>query len=319
MYYPKHIFIETVGSVCTTTCIMCSKPKWERKPVIMSDDIFERILQNFMKYRDKIEKISFFNFGEPLLDRKIGPRIFRTRELGFRGTGISTNATELTEEKSMSLLDAGLETLICSLDGVKAETHEMIRVGADFKQIVQNILNFLKLRDGHESRTRLVIRFTAQRINIDQWPEFKEFWLSKLDSSYNDIVFFMRVHSWGEGNDGFKSQDTVEDHTSYICPDFLTKQYIFADGSVAFCCADYNGVYELGNAAFEDPIELYNKAIFKKYRDYMKQGRIRELDLCKECSIPMSRCNIIEYSPNGDVNKYEVDAQFYEDFMKSNL
>lgn len=297
---------------------MCSKPNWNRKPLIMKDDIYEKVLQNFLPYLDKIEKVSFFNYGEPLLDPNIGPRIARARTLGFRGTGISTNATELSKEKSKSLLDSGLEALICSIDGVKAETHEKIRLGARFDDITENILNFIKFRKEHQSRTRLIIRFTAQQMNIDEWPDFKELWLSRLDSSYKDIVFFMRVHSWGKGNEGFQSQDMFKDQALYLCHDFLTKQYIFADGSAAFCCADCNGVFkDLGNAALEDPIEIYNKAIFRKYRDYMRQGRIRELDLCKECSIPMSRCNVVEYSPDGGVREFEVGKKFIEEFMKS--
>lgn len=318
MYYPKHIFIETVGAMCTTNCIMCSKSKWKRKPLIMSDDTYERILHNFLPYRDKIEKVSFFNFGEPLMDPKIGPRIARARQLGFCGTGISTNATELTEKKSKSLLDAGLETLICSLDGINAATHEKIRVGAKFENIVKNILGFMKLREEHESRTRLIIRFTAQQINIHEWPDFKELWLNRLDVSYNDIVFFMRVHSWGKGNEDFKSQDVYRDPATYICADFLTKQYILADGSVAFCCADCDGDFKkLGNATLEDPIQIYNKSVFKHYRHYMKEGRICELDLCKDCSIPMSRCNIIEYSPNGNIDEFDAGMKFIDDFLKS--
>ena len=63
----------------------------------------------------------------------------------------------------MALLDAGLETLICSLDGVKAETHESIRIGAVFEEVVSNITRFLKLRAERNGRTRVVIRFTAQK------------------------------------------------------------------------------------------------------------------------------------------------------------
>jgi MoaA/NifB/PqqE/SkfB family radical SAM enzyme len=297
---------------------MCSKPQWTRKPLIMKDDIYEKVLKNFLPYKDRIEKVSFFNYGEPLIDPDIGPRIARARALGFRGTGLSTNATELTPEKSLSLLDAGLETLICSLDGVKAETHEAIRPGARFNEIVENILNFIKLRSEHKARTRLVIRFTAQQMNMSEWPDFKEQWLARLDAGYNDIVFFMRVHSWGEGNENFKSQDVFKDGGAYLCHDFLTKQYVFADGSVAFCCSDCNGFFkDLGNAAFEDPIEIYNKPVFRQYRDYMRQGRIRELALCKKCSIPMSRCNVIEYSPDGKVLEFEAGRDFIDEFMKS--
>lgn len=317
MYYPKHIFIETVGSLCTTSCVMCSRPNWSREPLIMKDDVYEKVLQSFLPHRNKIEKVSFFNYGEPLLDPSIGLRVARARSLGFGGTGISTNATELSEEKSKSLLDSGLEALICSIDGVRAETHEKIRPGAKFNDITENILKFMDLRKKCGARTRLIIRFTAQQMNIEEWPDFKELWLNRLDNSYGDIVFFMRVHSWGKGNELFSFQDLFRDQASYLCHDFLTKQYVFADGSAAFCCADYNGVFkELGNVALEDPIEIYNKPIFKKYRDYMRQGRIKELDLCKSCSIPMSRCNVIEYSPDGRTREFEVGKKFIEDFME---
>jgi MoaA/NifB/PqqE/SkfB family radical SAM enzyme len=285
----------------------------------MKDNVFKKVLQNFLPYKDKIEKMSFFNYGEPLVDPKIGPRIGRAKDLGFRGTGISTNATELTKEKSLSLLDAGLDTLICSLDGIKAETHESIRVGADFNEITENILNFIKMRAEHSARTKVVIRFTAQQQNLSEWPEFKKLWLSRLDSTYNDIVFFMRVHNWGKGNEKFDFQDAFNDEKAYPCHDFLTKMYVFADGSVGFCCADCNGDYaDLGNASEEDPIEIYNKKMFKEYRDYMRQGRIKELPLCKNCSIPMSRYNIVEYSPGGGVNEFDVGKKFVEDFLKTN-
>lgn len=306
MYYPKHIFIETVGAMCTTDCIMCVRDKWKRKPLIMNDETYEKILQNFLPYQDKIERVSLLNFGEPLLDPKIGPRVARARELGYRGIGISTNATELSEEKSKSLLDAGLDTLICSVDGIKKETHEKIRVGANYEKIVSNILGFIKLRESHEAQTRIVMRFCAQKLNIDEWPDYKKFWLSKLNNSYNDIVFYMRVHSWGEGNEEFISQDTYKDMNNYPCADFLMKEYVLSDGTVAFCSADCNGDFEkLGNASLEDPVQIYNKPPFVNARQYMKEGRIRELNTCKNCSIPMSRCNTVEYSPDGTINKFE--------------
>jgi MoaA/NifB/PqqE/SkfB family radical SAM enzyme len=317
MYCPKHIFIETVGSACTTRCTMCSISKWDRKPMIMGDEAYEKILQNFLPYVDEIEKISFFNFGEPLLDQKIGPRIARAKELGFRGTGISTNATALNEKRSIALLDAGLETLICSLDGNTAETHESIRVRANFKKIVSNIIRFIELREERGGATRLVVRFTAMKENIHEWPDFKKDWLSRLDDKYNDIVFFMRVHDWGDGNEDYESQDAAHDKATYTCPDFLSKQYVFADGSVAFCCADYNGFFKLPSAITEDPIKIYNNEIFSKYRSYMKDGRINELKHCDDCSIPMSRCNIVEYSPNGNINKYELSEHIAEEYVES--
>ena len=64
---------------------------------------------------------------------------------------------------------------------------------------------------------------------------------------------------------------------------------MYSDGRVGFCCADDNGFFDLGNILDDDPLEVYNCEQFWKYRRYMHDGRIGELEYCKDCTIPHSR------------------------------
>ena len=63
---------------------------------------------------------------------------------------------------------------------------------------------------------------------------------------------------------------------------------IFSDGSLALCCCDQFGHYDIGNVLDDDPIELFNSKYFTQYREKMKKGKILNLELCKNCSVVYS-------------------------------
>lgn len=73
------------------------------------------------------------------------------------------------------------------------------------------------------------------------------------------------------------------------CQEVFEKLMIYADGRVALCCVDDNCYFDIGNAFEQDPVEIFNNEIFNKYRNYMEEGRIMELEHCKNCSIPRSK------------------------------
>jgi MoaA/NifB/PqqE/SkfB family radical SAM enzyme len=107
--------------------------------------------------------------------------------MGFKGTGFATNCTELNETSSKNLIAAGLDTLICSIDGIKKATHESIRVGTNFEQIISNVAQFIKLRNQTGS-SRVMVRFIRQKANYSEWPAFFEYWSERIDKDFGDEV-----------------------------------------------------------------------------------------------------------------------------------
>ena len=117
--------------------------------------------------------------------------------------GFATNCTELSEKRSESLILSGLDTLICSIDGITKETQESIRVGSNYEEIIRNVINFLQLRNeylarGFDKPARVIIRFIKQRRNQHEWDEFQKFWLNLLDSTHKDTVVFLRHSRFGQ-------------------------------------------------------------------------------------------------------------------------
>ncbi|CAN2040817.1 Tungsten-containing aldehyde ferredoxin oxidored uctase cofactor modifying protein [Candidatus Magnetomoraceae bacterium gMMP-15] len=281
---PKHLQIETINGVCTARCRMCTINKWTRKPNRMKKEKFEVILGKFVPYIQHLDYLTLHGCGEPLLDRGLPKKISLAKHLGFRGTGFATNCTELNPNTSTDLIESGLDTIICSIDGIKKETHEAIRIGTIFEEVVENVKAFIELRDTMSGTTRVLIRFIRQNLNYEEWPMFYDKWTTYLSHEKGDDVIMFDEHNWG------KEETSVNtEHSPLICSDIFERFLVYSDGRVGFCCADDNGFFDLGNVIKDDPLEIYNCEQFWKYRKYMQDGRIGELEHCKGCTIPQLR------------------------------
>lgn len=286
MIIPTHLQIETINGICTAKCTMCTIDSWKRKPNVMNLSVYTDILKRYLPYQKNLKCLSLFGFGEPLLDPSIVTKVEVAKSMGFRSVGFASNCTELDYATSGDLLLAGLDTLIPSIDGVNKDTHEAIRIGVNFNQVVNNVLMFLARREmiGH---TKVVVRFTKQKANETEWPEFKELWESRLDKYYGDMVICHDVIDVGGQVPEYEDKKvSAESNVPCVCPEIYNRMSVHSDGKVALCCAEANGIFELGNVLEADPIELFNGEVFRRHRRLMEEGRIEELELCNTCTIP---------------------------------
>ena len=289
MIIPTHLQIETINGVCTARCTMCAFPTWTRKPYRMHLQDHVAILNRFLPYQDNLQYLSLFGFGEPLLDKELPSKVKVAKSMGFKSVGFATNCTELDLLKSNALMEAGLDTLICSVDGINKETHEAIRIGTDFDKVVNNILTFIHMRPlyGH---TKVIIRFIRQKANAHEWEEFKAQWEQWLNPAYGDAVISFDVVDCDGKVADYDSKDVLTGiDVPIMCDQLYQRMMVLSNGEVALCCADDNGKFHLGNVLSEDPIEIYNNETFTDYRRMIEEGRIMELDLCKTCTIPRSQ------------------------------
>jgi MoaA/NifB/PqqE/SkfB family radical SAM enzyme len=256
----------------------------------MNVHTFAQILEKFEPYREEVQYLTLHGCGEPLLDNRIAEKVKIAKEMGFKGTGFATNCTELNEHKSQELIEAGLDTIICSLDGINKHTHEAIRVGTNFEKIVSNVKNFIKIRN-ESGKTRVMVRFILQDINKEEWPLFLNYWSKQLNKDFRDEVVKFDVHNWGDKSHDHQSMDPTIGlkSSNYTCQDVFERMFIYSSGDVALCCIDDNGFFMLGNVIDSDPIGIYNNQTFNYYRKMMLEGRILGLEPCKSCTRPRSR------------------------------
>lgn len=287
---PSHIQIETVAGICNYRCIMCPIEESIRNG-IMDNKTFEKILLKLQPYLCHQRFLSLCSLGEPLIDKKVSEKIRIAKRLGFRGTGIYTNGELLTEEIAARLLDAGLDTLIISIDGFTSEVQAAIRVRSHLERVVSNVEQFIALREKHKSKTRVMIRFIRQELNKHQEGDFHNFWKARIKDGCGDTISIYNVHNSGRKVLNFMrkpSEEVIEKMKGLKCPEIYERLEIALDGSINFCCGDQFGYHQIGNILDSDLAELYNSPLHISYRKAMDKGHILDMELCRDCTVAYS-------------------------------
>lgn len=292
---PKHVSIETVFG-CNASCIMCviNHPT-RRKKGVMAQELFLKIIESLCPYKEHIEMFDFIGLGEPLLDPFIFERIRHVKKKGFRNLAIATNAQFLDKKNQKKLLDTGIETVIFSIDGVSKRTHEAIRKGVSFNDVIENAQSIIKLRDKNEYKTRFILRFVKQESNQSEWEDYKLFWNARLCKTKRDFLISYDMHTWGgeicKKNEILKKRQWKSNgkDEKIPCHHIFDKMIILADGSLPLCSEDLlRAKFSFGNADETSALDIYNSDKFNEIRKIHIAGNKNTLMPCKECLVLFS-------------------------------
>lgn len=279
-YFPKYITIETVDG-CNSRCLMCTRSQEEGKPYhFMTDETFDKILDELKKYKDWIEMIIITGAGEPLLDRKLPERIHKLKEIGMKYIQFSTNASLLTEEWVYRLYESGIDDIRCSIDGFTKETYESVRVGLNFDVVKKNVLNFLKIRDELNWNIHVRIRMVGLDVNSNEQKQWMAYWKNKVWKT--DRVQIMPAEPWGEFYKD-ERQKYLLSMQDMPCVALFSTIVIRSDGSVQLCCLDSFLQYNMGNIMNSKIVEIWQSEKFRHYRKLHMDGCRNEIEACRGC------------------------------------
>lgn len=285
---PRRIVIETIFG-CNAACGMCViNHSTDRSKGIMPMDKFRDLVDRLAPHRDSVEMFDLFGLGEPLIDPHIVERIAYVKSAGFRNLSFSTNAHLLSAERAAALLEAGLDTVIFSIDGFSRETHEAVRIRTDYDRVVGNCIGMIEQRDAGGYGTRFVVRFVRQALNAHEWEDYRRFWLGVISPDKRDLLIRYDVHNWSDQVTGTVNDQNWRDPVIDVepCHHIYEKLVILANGAVALCFEDIlKAQFRFGNAFEGDPIEIFNSARFNKIRKLHAEGKRCNLGICSGCMV----------------------------------
>jgi MoaA/NifB/PqqE/SkfB family radical SAM enzyme len=122
-------------------------------------------------YFHLIDNIHLQGWGEPLLHPEIHLMIQTAKAANCR-TSLTTNGVLLSQKMSEEFIKKGMNTVAISLAGATRETHETIRCGSHFEQIIDNIKTLAHLKLKMKSKNpKIVLSFLMTKTNIKELPE----------------------------------------------------------------------------------------------------------------------------------------------------
>ena len=165
----KKLYIEP-SSRCNLNCVMCFRNSWFDEGFgDLPLDVYKDVLDD--PAIESAHTVFFGGMGEPLLHKDILSMIALAKSKGKRVEMI-TNGTLLTEEMAGSIIEAGLDELWVSVDGLTSEYYDNIRTGSEFSLLWKNInkFNFLRqtIKEAEERYVDLGLTFVAMKSNLEE-------------------------------------------------------------------------------------------------------------------------------------------------------
>jgi len=278
--FPKRVQVETT-SYCNAKCEMCPQPIMPRRNRHMDQEVYEKIIKELAKNRDKLNTLSFHFLNEPLMDPRLFERIKLAKDSGIRQTQLNTNAQLLNEEKAIKLIESGIDTVTFSLGGLEPETQDQRRVGTSLSSVEKNIDNFIALINSPAFLTRKpkVIIYTIKSSSEDKaWKPV----VKKYKNQVNAIVV-INQNNWGGRSKNIEKEQNLTEYR-VPCPSIFTTMNINVDGKVNLCCVDWEDREIMGDLREQSVSEIWNGKM-ETYRRMHLQNRSEKIPMCKECTI----------------------------------
>ena len=284
------LVIIDVANVCNFKCEFCFQSVDKDalrdmgfKPHIMDMPLFKKAVDEVRKFPSQVKRLYMFAHGESLLNKNLPDMISYAKEQDIaKVIQLTTNGSLLSPELNLKLIDAGLDELRISIEGLSAEKYrEVAAVDIDFDAFVKNIEHFYM----HRGSCKVYVK--AINIALEDGEEDKFF---NLFENICDNISIEYLTPYYEGVDYSKLNP---DHGKTICGDIPKKidvcprlfymLNICPDGNVTMCNVDNLEQYVIGNVKTDSLFQLWNGKELNALRIMHLQKKGRTHPFCSKC------------------------------------
>lgn len=154
-------------NICDFRCIYCGLTNKQRNVSMLTLEQFRVLADQLAAFPQPIKQISFVANGETILNPELPNMIALLKQRGLAGqVKVITNANRLTHTYADRLIDAGLDTLKVSLQGITSEKYqEICKTAVDFDRLKEQLFYF------YEHRKQCCLHIKVIDIALDDGEE----------------------------------------------------------------------------------------------------------------------------------------------------
>ena len=166
------IYLEPT-TLCNLKCRTCVRNSWTEPTGSMEITTFHKLLADLSDVQS-LRTMAFWGIGEPLVHPNITEMVGLAHKQGLK-TELITNALLLNRDMARGLIQAGLDTLVVSVDGVTSKEYADIRCGGELSQVQENVNILNKVRkELNRKNPEVGVEFVVMRQNLAQLPELRK-------------------------------------------------------------------------------------------------------------------------------------------------
>ncbi len=292
---PFILFVDP-ASACNLKCNFCPTGHFEFPEIagrfngIMKLPLFKKIIEDLTEFEKPIKVLRLYKDGEPGLNKYM-PDMVRYAKVGgcvdFIDT--TTNGLLLEPRRLGPVLEAGINKINVSVDGMNPETYKRITgVNFDFDGFVANV----KWAYANRGSCELVVKSVSDILTADEQRQFFDTFGDICDRISLDNIapcwpeFDVEKHTGVKITKGIYQQEIGD---TDVCPYIFYSMSVNADGQVSSCFVDWGRKLIIGDVSTESLRAIWNSDRMNALRLLHLEGKRKGHQVCGSCG-QLSHC-----------------------------
>lgn len=272
--YPLLVDVE-VSSLCNLHCPMCytitDAFKSKVNTQLMEEKLFKKIIDEI---EGKVPAVRLSLRGEPTLHPQFLEYVKYCKQHDIKEVSFLTNGSKLTESYFRNLMEAGVDWITISVDGI-GEMYESIRKPLKFEDTLEKIKNIARTKKENNCEKPVI---KIQGI----WPAIKE----NPEEFYHTFEPYVDFVAFNPLIDYLDNDNDIVYEEKFSCPQLYQRLVIGSDGKVLLCSNDEDGMQILGDIHQNTVHEIWHSQKLNEIRTLHKNGEFKKIAVCKKCYLP---------------------------------
>ena len=281
---PYLVFLDP-SDKCNFQCRFCPTGNRKlirsfRRPRFMNLTLYRKIIDDLCDMPDKIKTLRLYADGEPTMNSHLPDMIKYAKQADqFLQIDFTTNASLLDVNKNLQLIDAGLDKIFISINGMNNNDYwQFCRTRLQFGRIVNAIRHFYKYR----SNCKVHIKLSGDHLSEEKKSLFFE--------TFGNIADYVSIEHTANCWPGFEVEGVNKELGIYgqvlqqvnICAYCFYSLKINSDGTVSICFLDYKHHMIIGDLNVESFKNIWNGERLRTFQIDMLNGRSK-IPFCADC------------------------------------
>lgn len=301
---PFVLFVDP-ASTCNFRCRFC--PTGDRDLIKFTGrwqgwldfDLYKKIIDDLGEFDQPLKVLRLYKEGEPLLHTRFADMVRYAKESGcVQYIDTTTNGSLLTPERVGPILDAGIDRINISVDGMSSKQYwEFTQTRVNFRQFVENI----RWLYAHKGSCEICVKIPGDMISEEDRKRFFETFGDIADRIFIENFAPCWPHFDVEERTGIRITQGIYGNVIQevaVCPYIFYSMAVNTDGTVSLCFLDWARNLNIGDTRSQSLKEIWNGEIMCRHRITHLQGRRKTDRTCAACG-QLSHClpdNIDKYA-----------------------
>jgi MoaA/NifB/PqqE/SkfB family radical SAM enzyme len=283
--FPSQINVD-ITEKCNHACIHCQHQQFVKSKYYrgfeMEEGINTKLVQEVRKEgRNITQYLRYSSKGEPLLHPKAYKFLLEAVHDSGVPVTLTSNGSRVDFGEMKTLFDEGLYLIDISIDAYLPDTYKKIRVGGHLDKTNENVKKMIKYRNQSGSKTRIVVSYIEQPLNIEETSRFKTFW----EKQGVDYVVIRRLHS-NAGTlekiaDELRLHSTLDNRKPCVYP--WERICVNPDGTLHYCPASWTKDGYIADFHTTSIKETWKSEKYQDLRNAHISTVFREFPMCELC------------------------------------